>query len=85
MEIGEQHVDRPESIAGRDEDRRLAGKRADGAVGRRGAFENAQARGADGDDAPARARAPRSAPSPSSALDLAPFGVHSVIAPCPPP
>ena len=64
MEIRHQDVDRLEAISRRDEDRRVAGKRRDGAVLARRAFQQAERRGADGDDRPPRARAAlRRAPS----------------------
>ncbi len=80
MEIGEQHVDGLEPIARRDEDRRVAGKRADGAVAvvaadsrmRRVVVPAATMR------RPARAR--RVQRLRRRRADLAPFRMHLVIA-----
>ena len=55
VEVGQQHVDRPEPVAGQNEQSGLAGKGSDLAILGRRAFEEPQAGCPDGDDAPAGA------------------------------
>ena len=79
MEVGHQHVDGPEPVAGRDEERRLAGERR-GSCHRLagGRLQQPQRRGADGDDAPAGgARGVEGRGGVGG--DLAPLGVHAVL------
>ena len=78
MEIGHQPIDSAEIVAWRDEDVRVAGKGADHSVLARSAFEEAQAGGADGDDAPAGS-ARGIEPVGDVLLDPTPFGVHGMI------
>ena len=66
MEIGHQQVDGAEAVAGRDEDRGLAGERPKRAVLAGRAFEQPQRRRADRDDAPAARRAALSAAAVSA-------------------
>ena len=78
VEIGHQAVDRAEAVARGDEDIGVALERADDAVGAGGAFEQAQAGGADGDHAAARrARAVQAVGGVR--VDPSPFAVHPVI------
>ena len=79
MEIGHQHVDGPEAVAGRDEDVGRAGPAAQRAVLARGALEQPQRGRADRDDAAAARLAPRSARRPSPALTDAALGMHLVV------
>ena len=65
MEIGEHHVDGPEFVAGRDENRGLAGKGVQPAVVTRRAFRSRKRGRANGDDPPPLARAALSAPAAS--------------------
>src|SRR6185437_1008648 len=53
MEVGEQDIDRAEAIARRDEQRGLAGERADMTLLVGSTLEEAQRRRTDGDDAAA--------------------------------
>ncbi len=78
VEVGQQQVGAAEPVAGRDEDVGLALERMEPAVGVDGALQQAQAGGADGDDAPARR--PRGVdPLGRRGADLAPFAMHAVV------
>ncbi len=79
MEIGDQAVDRLEAVARRDEDRRVVFERMDAAGLVGGAFEQAQAGRADGDQA-ATGGADLVEPLGRVGVDAAPFGVHLVVA-----
>src|ERR1700730_4813702 len=78
MEIGEQHINRLELIAWRDEERCFARKSGEGSVGARRLFEDPEAR------CPCRndplSGCPRLVKASGRLVcDLAPFGVHFVI------
>ena len=79
VEIGQQHVDRAEAVAGHDEQSGVAGKGPHIAVLGCGGFEEAQARRSDRDDAPALAPR-RGDPFGGLGRNNPPFGVHRVIA-----
>ena len=79
MEIGQQQIDRTEAVAGQDEQPGLAGKLAQLSDLGGGAFEEAQARRADRDDAAAPATR-RVDPAGCLGADQPPFGVHAVLA-----
>ena len=84
MEIGHQQIGGLEAVAGRDEDVGLAGERPHGAVLAAAVSSSRSDGGADGDDASAGgARAIERGGGVGG--DLAPFGVHAVVPPCPPP
>ena len=78
VEIGHQHVDRPEAIAGRDEDVGRAGPGRELAVVVGRAFEQPQRGRADRDDAAAARRAALSR-SAVAADDRAALGMHLVV------
>jgi hypothetical protein len=72
MKIGHQDIDRAKTIAGRDEDRGVAGKRIYGAIVRRRALQQSQRGSADRDD-PAAPGARRVQRIRSFARDRAPL------------
>src|SRR5215472_4323558 len=79
VEIGQQHVDSAEAVAGHDEQARLAGKGPDLAVLKGSALDEAQARCPDRDEAAGSALGCRNALSGLGGENAA-FGVHRMVA-----
>ncbi len=78
MEIGHQPVDRPEAVAGRDEDGGVAFERLDPSILVRRTFQQTQRSRSDRDQPPA-GLARGIEPVGGRLIDAAPFGVHPMV------